>query len=275
MNDRLRGKVAIITGAAGGLGRECAQVLAMQGAQVVVADIDGDKADAVAAGIVNDGGQAIAVRVDVTSEDQVRAMADAAVQAFGRIDVLYNNAALLTVEQRSLDRDVCNMDGDAWDRAMAVNLKGAMLCSKHTIPVMLKGGGGSLIHAASGLGAQGDITLTAYAASKAGLMMLSKSIAAQYGKQGIRSNAVQIGLVLAENAEHTMPDELKTIILDQHLTPTLGQPRNIADVVAFLASDESAFITGHTLVVDGGFSSHTPSMVAMKAFFAKQGSDRL
>lgn len=275
MKDRLRGKVAIITGAASGLGKACAHLLAMQGASVVVADIDGDKASSVAAGIVDEGGQCIAVRVDVTSEDQVRAMVAGAVQAFGRIDVLYNNAALLTVEQRSLDRDVCNMDGDAWDRAMAVNLKGAMLCSKHTIPVMLKGGGGSLIHAASGLGAQGDITLTAYAASKAGLMMLSKSIAAQYGKQGIRSNAVQIGLVLAENAEHTMPDELKTIILDQHLTPTLGQPRNIADVVAFLASDESAFITGHTLVVDGGFSSHTPSMVAMKAFFEKQGSYRL
>jgi len=275
MTSRLEGKVAIITGAAAGLGRACAELLAAQGAKVVIADIEGDRAAAVADEISASGAEAIAARVDVVDEDQVRAMVASAVEAFGRVDVLYNNAAALSVEQRSRDRDVCQMDVGAWDRAMAVNLKGAMLCAKHVIPVMLGHASGSVINATSGLGAQGDITLSAYAASKAALMMLTRSIAAQYGKQGIRANSIQIGLVLAENAEHTVPEELKQIILAQHLTPTLGQPRNIADVVAFLASDESAFITGATLVVDGGYSSHTPSMVAMKAYFESTGKGAL
>jgi len=179
------------------------------------------------------------------------------------------------MEQRQKDRDVINMDVDAWDRAMAVNLRGAMLCCKHAIPEMLKLGRGSVIFATSGLGAQGDVTLSAYAASKAGLMMLAKSVAAQYGKQGVRSNALQIGLAPAENAHETMPAALLTIIRENHLTPELGTPRQIADVVAFLASDESSFITGTTIVADGGFGSHTPSMVGMKALFAQSGSNKM
>jgi NAD(P)-dependent dehydrogenase (short-subunit alcohol dehydrogenase family) len=140
---------------------------------------------------------------------------------------------------------------------------------------MLKLGRGSVIFATSGLGAQGDVTLSAYAASKAGLMMLAKSVAAQYGKQGVRSNALQIGLAPAENAHETMPAALLNIIRENHLTPELGTPRQIADVVAFLASDESSFITGTTIVADGGFGSHTPSMVGMKALFAQSGSNKM
>lgn len=270
---KLAGKVVLITGAGGGLGAECAQVLAQQGAQIVVVDIVIEGAVAVANTIVAQGGQAIALQADVSSEDEVKSMVAHAVERFGRIDVLYNNAAILTPAQRALDRDICNMDVDAWDRAMAVNLRGAMLCSKHVIPIMLRNHSGSVIFATSGLGAQGDLTLSAYAASKAGVAMLSKSIAAQYGKQGIRSNAIQIGLV--ENPVHPLPPEIKTILLDNHLTPALGTPRQLADIVAFFASDESSFITGHTLAADGGFSSHTPSMVAMRAFFEKVGSNSL
>ena len=150
-----------------------------------------------------------------------------------------------------------------------------MLGCKHAIPVMLKTGGGSIIHSTSGFGAQGDQTLTAYAASKAALIALSRSVAAQYGKQGIRSNAIQIGLVVNPNAQHSMPAEVKQIILDEHLTPELGTPRQVADVVAFLASDESSFITGHTLAVDGGFSSHVPTLTPMRRFFEKVGSNKL
>ena len=276
MNTRkLEGKVAIITGAGGGLGAECARVLAMHGAQVAIADIDLAGAQSVAAAIEEQGGAALALQTDVSSESDVRIMTAAVIKRFGRIDVLYNNAAILSKEQRAGDRDVCNMDVDAWDRAMAVNLRGAMLCTKHALPVMLRNGGGSVMFATSGLGAQGDLTLSAYAASKAGIAMLSKSVAAQYGKQGIRSNAIQIGLVLGENALHTMPEEIRDILLENHLTPALGTPRQLADIVAFLASDESSFITGHTLAADGGFSSHTPSMAAMRAYFDRVGSNRL
>jgi len=272
---KLEGQVAVITGAGGGLGAECARVLASHGAAVAVVDIDLAGAEAVATEINDQGGQALPLRTDVSSEEQVKSMVAAVVERFGRIDVLYNNAAILSKEQRAGDRDVCNMDVDAWDRAMAVNLRGAMLCSKHVIPVMLRNNRGSVMFATSGLGAQGDLTLSAYAASKAGVSMLSKSVAAQYGKQGIRSNAIQIGLVLGENAVHTMPEEIKNILLDNHLTPALGTPRQLADIVAFLASDESSFITGHTLAADGGFSSHTPSMAAMRAYFEKVGSNKL
>ncbi|KAF3996166.1 SDR family NAD(P)-dependent oxidoreductase [Glaciimonas immobilis] len=270
---RLEGKVAVITGAGGGLGAECARVLALHGAAIAVADIDMAGAESVAAAIVEQGGQALALCADVSSEEAVAAMVAATVERFGRIDVLYNNAAILNSAQRAADRDICNMDVNAWDRAMAVNLRGAMLCSKHVIPVMLRQGNGSVLFATSGFGAQGDLTLSAYAASKAGVAMLSKSIAAQYGKQGIRSNAIQIGLV--ENAGHPLPPEIKTILLDNHLTPALGTPRQLADIVVFFASDESSFITGHTLAADGGFSSHTPSMAAMRGFFEKVGSNTL
>lgn len=269
---KLDGRVAIVTGAAGGLGAESARVLAMHGASVAITDIDLDGAREVAAEIKSGGGRAFAVQADVSSEADVAAMVAAVVDRFGRVDVLYSNAAILSVEQRQRDRDVANMDVEAWDRAMAVNLRGAMLCAKYAIREMLKQKKGSLIFATSGLGAQGDLSLSAYAASKAALMMLSKSIATQYGKEGIRSNALQIGLAPAENAHGSMPPAVIQILRDNHLTPDVGSPRQIADVVAFLASDESSFVTGTTLVADGGFSCHTPSLVAMKALFAQTGA---
>jgi NAD(P)-dependent dehydrogenase (short-subunit alcohol dehydrogenase family) len=197
------------------------------------------------------------------------------VARFGRIDVLHNNAAALDMAQRQSDRDVTNVAIEAWDRAMDVNARGAMLCCKHVVPVMLTNGGGSIIHSTSGFGLLGDVTLTAYAASKAALMALARSVAAQYGKQGIRSNAIMIGFVINDHAQKSVPEEIKQILLAQHLTPALGQPRQIADVVAFLASDESSFITGATIPVDGGFTSHSPAMVPLREYFERQGSNKL
>ncbi|MFJ3483205.1 SDR family NAD(P)-dependent oxidoreductase [Pseudomonas sp. NPDC090202] len=268
---RLAERVAIVTGGGNGLGAECARVLGSHGAHVVVVDIDREAAAQVAASIDRSGAQALAVECDVSSEEQVKAMVEQVKARFGRIDILHNNAAVLSVDQRQRDRDICNLDMQAWDRAIAVNLRGAVLCSKYAIAVMLERKAGSVIFATSGLGMQGDMSLTGYACSKAALMMLPRSIAAQYGKQGIRANAVQIGLAPADNAHGSMPAELLAIIRDNHLTPELGTPRQIADVVTFLASDESSFVNGTTLVADGGFSSHTPSLVAMRALFEKMG----
>lgn len=272
---RLQGKVALITGSGHGLGAETARVLAAQGARVVVVDIDLDAACTVVAEIESTGGQALAIRVDLTSEAEIAAMVTQAVAHFGRIDVLHNNAAALDTAQRQSDRDVCNVAIEAWDRAMDVNTRGAMLCCKHVVPVMLKQGGGSIIHSTSGFGLLGDVTLTAYAASKAALMALSRSVAAQYGKQGIRSNAIMIGFVINDHAQKTVPEEIKQLLLAQHLTPELGSPRQIADAVAFLASDESSFITGATIPVDGGFTSHSPAMVPLREYFERQGSNKI
>lgn len=272
---KLEGKVAIVTGSGHGLGAETARVLASQGARIAVVDIMLDAAQAVVAEIEAQGGQALAVKVDLTSEDEIKAMVAAVVERFGRIDVLHNNAAALDMAQRQSDRDVCNVDIAAWDRAMDVNARGAMLCCKHVIPVMLKNGGGSIIHSTSGFGQLGDVTLTAYAASKAALMALSRSVAAQYGKQGIRSNAIMIGFVINDHAQKSVPEEVKQILLAQHLTPELGRPRQIADTVVFLASDESSFITGATIPVDGGFTSHSPAMVPLREYFMRQGSNKL
>ncbi|MEY2874581.1 MAG: hypothetical protein RLZZ373_1952 [Pseudomonadota bacterium] len=272
---KLDGKVAIVTGAGSGLGEECARVLALHGARVAVVDIQTEAAAAVAQSIRDGGGDALAITTDMVDEDQIRSMAQQVVAHFGRIDVLHNNAAALDTAQRHADRDVCNVDIAAWDRAMDVNARGAMLACKHVVPHMLAAGGGSIIFATSGFGALGDVTLTSYAASKAALMALARSVAAQYGKQGIRSNAIMIGLALTEKSAAHMPAELKQILLDQHLTPTLGRPRQIADVVAFLASEESSFITGAVLPVDGGFTSHSPAMVPLREFFARAGSNKL
>lgn len=272
---KLSGKVAIVTGAGAGLGAECARSLARHGARVAVVDINPEGAESVAAEIKAGGGKALAIQTDLTSEEGVAAMVSAVLDHFGRIDVLHNNAAALDPAQRAGDRDVCNVDLSAWDRAMNVNARGAMLCCKHAIPHMLKVGGGSIIFATSGFGLLGDATLTAYAASKAALMALARSVAAQYGKEGIRSNAIMIGFVLNEHAQKGVPQEIKQILLDQHLTPQLGSPKQIADVVSFLASDESSFITGAVIPVDGGFTSHSPSMVPMREFFARMGSNKL
>lgn len=272
---KLAGRVAVVTGAAQGLGRECARVLAMHGAKIAILDINGEAAEKAAASLVEEGGDAIAVSVDVASEEQVKTAVGRVIDHYGRIDILHNNAAIQNVAQREGDLDVCNLDLACWDRAFAVNVRGAVAMCKHTIPHMLAQGGGSIIHSSSGFGAQGELSLTAYGASKAALTQLSRSIATQYGKRRVRSNVVQIGLAPAENALSTMNSELLQIVLDGHLTPELGTPRNIADAVAFLASDEAAFITGHALVVDGGFSAHMPTTAAMKKLFDKSGSSRI
>lgn len=260
MPGSLDARIAIVTGAATGIGAETARVLTERGATVIVADLDEPGARRIAEEI---GGHPMCF--DVSDEAAVQQAVAKIAEQHGRIDILHNNAAIQSEAQRARDLDVVNLDTAAWDRAMAVNARGPMLMCKHVIPHMLKAGAGAIVHSASGFGLLGEITLTAYGASKAALINLSRFVATQYGKAGIRSNVVAIGFVLTENGIATTPQAVKDVLLDNHLTPRLGRPRDVAETVAFLASDAAAFITGATLAVDGGFTAHQASYAQFRA----------
>lgn len=259
---RLESKTAIVVGAGRGIGRSCAQRLAEEGAQVVVADIDGGNATAVADSIEAGGGHAIGVAVDVASEDSIVALVQACLDEYGQIDILHNNAADTRPEILGRDVDVLNMTTELWDRTMAVNVRGPMLTCKHVLPHMIDAGGGSIINTTSASGLTGDLVRAAYGASKAALNSLTWTIATMHGKQGVRCNAIAPGLILSERHQNADP-AATSLALSHHLTPRVGMPQDIAGAVAFLASDDAVFITGHILRVDGGLLVHMP-MVAQQ-----------
>ena len=261
----LDGKVAVVTGAASGIGRASAVKMAAEGARVVVSDRDADGADAVAELINAAGGFAIAVRADVTSEDDVRAMIDAAVGTWGGLDVLHNNAGTTDATDVGADNDITQMTIELWDYMMAVNLRGPMLGCKHAIPHMISRGGGSIIQTSSMSAMAGDLRYAAYGASKGGLNSFTRYVATMYGKQGIRANAVCPGLVVTPAARALLDPDTLALYEGNHLTPRLGTPENVADVVAFLASDAAAYVTGQTIPVDGGLFSHLPTYAQMRA----------
>jgi NAD(P)-dependent dehydrogenase (short-subunit alcohol dehydrogenase family) len=259
---RLAGKTAIVVGAGRGIGRSCAQRLAEEGANVVVADILSENASAVATSIRDGGGQAIGVGVDISHEESIVALVQACVDSYGAIDVLHNNAADTRPEILGRDVDVLNMTTELWDRTMAVNVRGPMLTCKHVLPHMIAAGGGSIINTTSASGMTGDLVRAAYGASKAALNSLTWTIATMHGKQGVRCNAIAPGLILSERHQSDAPDAT-SLALSHHLTPRVGLPSDIAGAVAFLASDDATFITGHILSVDGGLLVHMP-MVAQQ-----------
>jgi len=250
------GRVAIVTGAASGIGRASAQALAAHGASVAVADINKAGADETVALIEQAGGTALAVEADIASEESIAAMVAATVDRFGALHLLHNNAADVVIIQR--DSDVVNMDVEVWDRTMAVNLRGPMLGCKHAIPHMIEAGGGAIVTTSSTSGQFGDLSRAAYGVSKAGIDSLTRYVATLYGKQNIRANAVAPGVVKTPSLTANVTPEELALFERNHVTPGIGEPQHIAGVVAFLLSDAAAYITGQVVNVDGGLTMHTP-----------------
>lgn len=268
----LTNKVAIVTGAASGVGAAAARVLAREGAAVVVADLNGPGAEAVAKEIEAAGGLATAAAVDVAEEDQIAAMVATAVREFGGLDILHNNAALVSPEVMGRDLAITDIDAEMWDRVFRVNLRGYVLGAKHAIPAMLERGGGVVINTTSGTGLRGEALRPAYGTSKAAIIGFTRNIAAQYGKQGVRSVAIALGLVKTPALKAGLPPQVQEMMLTHHLTTRLADPEDIAEVVSFLASDRASFITGCTIPVDGGFSSHTASYADERRFLEAAAS---
>ncbi|OMC44758.1 SDR family oxidoreductase [Mycobacterium sp. IS-1264] len=253
---RLAEKVAIVTGGAGGIGAATAHELARQGAAVAVVDVDEAKAAGVAEEIRRTGARAIALGGDLAQEATAREVVESTVAEFGRIDVLHNNAALTASDFLSRDTAVTEMSLDVWQRSVQVNLGSQLLMCKHAVPEMRRGGGGSIVNMSSGAALKGDRTRLAYGVSKAGVHTLTMYVATSEGKAGVRANTIVPGLILTDAVRAHLSEDVIDRLGRATLTPYLGQPKDVADLVVFLASDASRYITGQMIAIDGGMSAH-------------------
>lgn len=265
---RLHNKIAIVTGAASGIGLATARRLAEEGARVVLADINEQAAEKHADAMRRDSLDVLAVRVDLGDEQSIRAMIDYTVSVYGGLDVLFNNAAATHLSVRH-DAPVQAMKVDVWDDTMRINLRGSMLAIQYAIEPMQRRGGGSIINASSGSAQAGALGYSAYAVSKAGIENLTRYVAAQHGKQGIRCNAVAPGLIVTPATADNYAGAAGEMMLSHHLTPRLGDVTDVANAVLFLASDEAGFITGQVINVDGGLLSHQPYLADERRFIAE------
>lgn len=250
MNDRFTGKVALVTGAASGIGRATALAFAHEGAKVVVADVDVAGGHETARLIDAAGGEALFVRTDVSRAPETEALVAATIERFGRLDVAFNNAGIEGVSAATAD---CTPEN--WDRVIAINLTGIWLCMKAEIPRMLQQGGGVIVNCASIAGLVGFAGSPAYVASKHGVVGLTKTAALDYANVGIRVNAVCPGVIRTPMVERVLANtpSLETMLTAGEPIGRLGTPEEIADAVLWLAAPGAAFVTGQAIAVDGGW----------------------
>lgn len=245
--ERMRDKVALVTGGAGGIGSEICRRLAQEGGTVIVADIALEGAERVAGEI---GARASAVRFDAYDQASIEAMVAATIDRHGRLDILVNNVADTTLT--TLDKDVLETDVATFDRSIASNLRSIFIATKAALPHLLERRG-AIVNIASGSALVGDTWLTSYSSAKAGVIALTRNTAVQYGKRGVRCNSICPGFIAHGRAREMMPDTLKSM-LEVSYVERNGAPEDIAALVAYLASDEAGFMNGENVVCDGGHS---------------------
>ncbi|MFJ8970555.1 SDR family NAD(P)-dependent oxidoreductase [Streptomyces anulatus] len=260
--ERLKDKVAVITGGGSGIGRAAARLMSREGARVVVADFSTEAATETAALIEKAGGRSLPVTVDVTDEGSIADMIAATVAEFGSLSVLCNHVG--GTDPRT-DLDVLRMSMDEFDRAVSRNVTSTLLGTRHALPHMIRAGGGSVINTASVAALVGDVLQTSYGAVKAAVVSITKSIAVQYGPQNVRCNAIAPGAVMTPALENNLPPNVIESLTEGNALPYLGSPEDIGHTMVFLASDESRYLTGQLLVVDGGMTMQSSAAPGRRA----------
>lgn len=245
---RLKGKVAIVTGGASGIGQATAELMAAEGARVLVADYSEAGAE-VAAAIRARGYEAAFFHVDVSAEVKVQAMVDKAMDLWQRLDIMVANAGIGSTGAAE------HLSLEDWNRMIGINLTGVFLCGKHAIPAMRKNGGGAIINTASILGHVGFAGASSYTAAKAGVVNLTRTLAIEHAKENIRVNVICPGFIATPMVTANLTDEALKGIAALHPVGRLGRPEEVANAILFLASDEASFITGTSLLVDGGYTA--------------------
>jgi NAD(P)-dependent dehydrogenase (short-subunit alcohol dehydrogenase family) len=251
MSGQFDSKVALVTGASLGIGRACALAFAREGAKVVIADVLIDAGEETVHLIKEAKGEAFFFKCDVSKSTDVEALVTTAVGTYGRLDYACNNAGIEGTQALTAD-----YPEEIWNRVIAINLKGVWLCTKYEIPQMLKQGGGAIVNMASILGMVGFANASAYVAAKHGVIGLTKTAAIEYATQGIRVNAVCPGFIytpMLERAGMKEGTELYTMVANLHPLKRMGTPAEVAEVVIWLCSDAASFVTGHAMLVDGGY----------------------
>jgi NAD(P)-dependent dehydrogenase (short-subunit alcohol dehydrogenase family) len=249
----LAGLVALVTGGAGHLGAAMTATMARQGARVVVADLDRDRAAEHAAALTRDGFESLGIELDVASEASAAAAFAAAAERFGGLDILVNNAAPASVIRQ--DAPALDVDLATWDAVFDVVVRGSLICARQAIPRMVERGGGAIINISSSHARGGDLNLSAYPAAKTALYGLTRTLATQYGRSGIRCNSVTFATIPFPH----MSAEVRKARMKHQLVPREGQPADAANIVAFLASPAASFLTGADYLCDGGVLAHLPS----------------
>jgi NAD(P)-dependent dehydrogenase (short-subunit alcohol dehydrogenase family) len=245
-------KIAVVAGGGSGIGAASAVRLGEEGVQVVVGDLDGDNAEGVAARIRKDGGRAVAAQFDISVDESVAALCGVAVDEFGGVDLLHANAADMTEAAILSDTDAVDVELGVFDRTIAVNLRGHLLCTRHAIPLMLERGGGAIVYTSSAVSISGEPQRPSYGMSKSAINGLMRHVSSRWGREGIRANCVAPGMVLSQTLLEHSDEAFRDFALSLGRLDRLGEPEDIAAAVAFLLSDDAAWITAQVLSVDGG-----------------------